>query len=241
MKRTVLAVIGVAALAIAGAPPILSALARPKPPVEIYVPPPPPPPPGPVFLPARTLAEAAAFQAWLERTSSVSPAFVDGPSVAHALKDTTAFEPHALIRGAVAYGAIAALQDPTFVAAVRAAGDSPDNRRLMVGYLIADARYALLFKGSDHAAGLAQQAIGQAGLELYATGRLVKQASYDIQHQAWSKQDVVDRPDRLKLVETQGQQSLPDAADHVLALQRAATGEAPMRISSAALPPPYPP
>ncbi|HEY5290159.1 MAG TPA: hypothetical protein VIJ59_09010, partial [Caulobacteraceae bacterium] len=69
----------------------------------------------------------------------------------------------------------------------------------------------------------------------------LKQASYDIQHQAWSKQDVAGRPGRLKMVETQGQQPLPDATDHVLALQRAATGAQPMGISASAIAPPYSP
>jgi hypothetical protein len=157
------------------------------------------------------------------------------------LKHVTANSPQALIRDAVAYGAVAALQDPAFVAAVRAAGTSPENRRLMAGYLINDARYALLFKGSDRAAGLAQQAIGQAGLKLVATGRQIRQASYDIQHQAWSKEEVSNRPDRLRMVESQGERALPDASDHVDALERETVGAQPMGISAGAVPPPYSP
>ena len=219
------------------------ALARPKQVLEpiIQAPPPPPPPAGPVTLPSRTIADAAAFQAFIERAGSVSPAFANGLAVSQSLRDVTANSPKALIRDAVAYGAIAALQDPGFVAAVRDAGTSPENRRLMVGYLINDARYALLFRGSDRAAALAQQAIGRAGLKLISDGRLVRQASYDIQHQAWSKQDVANRPDRLKLVEMQGEGSLPDAADHVAALQRAETGSQSMGINAGAIQPPYPP
>jgi hypothetical protein len=229
---------GCAAVALCATP---LAVARPKPEPVVEAPPPPPPPAGPVALPARTLADAAAFQAYMERAGSVSPAFANGLSVAGALKNVTANSPQALIRDAVAFGAVAALQDPTFVAAVRAAGTSPENRRLMAGYLINDARYALQFKGADRAAGLAQQAIGQAGLKLVADGRLVRQSSYDIQHQAWSKEEVANRPDRLKMVETQGEQSLPDAADHVDALQRETVGAQPMGISAGAVPPPYSP
>jgi hypothetical protein len=229
---------GCAAVALCATP---LAVARPKPEPVIEAPPPPPPPAGPVALPARTLADAAAFQAYMERAGSVSPAFANGLSVAGALKNVSANSPQALIRDAVAFGAVAALQDPTFVAAVRAAGTSPENRRLMAGYLINDARYALQFKGADRAAGLAQQAIGRAGLKLVADGRLVRQSSYDIQHQAWSKEEVANRPDRLKMVETQGEQSLPDAADHVDALQRETVGAQPMGISAGAIPPPYSP
>ncbi len=232
---------GACATAALVATPIAIARPRPQAQPEIYAPPPPPPPAGPVALPSRTLADAAAFEAYIERAGAVTPAFANGLSVAQALRDVTANSPKALIRDAVAYGAVAALQDPTFVAAVRAAGTSPDNRRLMAGYLINDARYALLFKGADRAAGLAQQAIGQAGLKLVAGGRLVRQASYDIQHQAWSKEEVANRPDRLRMVESQGERSLPDASDHVDAMQRVSTGGQAMGISAGAISPPYSP
>src|SRR5258707_5177387 len=135
-----------------------------------------------------------------------------------------------MIRGAIAYAAIAALQDQQFVAELRAAGNSPDNRRLMAGYLMADPAYALLFKDSDRAAGLAREALGGAGLKLYATGKAVRQASYDIQHQPWSKLDVEARPTRLAAVEAQGRQPPPNAADHVDALQRAIAGGATLPI-----------
>jgi hypothetical protein len=202
---------------------------------------PPPPPAGPVALPARTVAEAAAFQAWLERVGGASPAFTSGVGVAQTLRDAAAYEPHALIRGAIAYAAIAALEDQQFVAELRSAGNSPDNRRLMAGYLMADPAYALLFRSSDRAAGLAREALGGAGLRLYATGKAVRQASYDIQHQPWSKLDVEARPARLAAAEAEGQQPLPNAADHVDALQRVIAGGAPLPINASTLAPPYTP
>jgi hypothetical protein len=229
-----------AAMAALGAPPIMSALARPKP-VIVQAPPPPPPPPGPVALPSHTLADAAAFQAWLERQNALSPAFVDGPSVARALKDVSAQSSSALVRDAVAYGAVAALQDQDWVNEIRKAGDTPENRRLMVQYLIADARYALIFKGADRAAGFAQQAIGAPSLKLFDQGKAVRQASYDIQHQEWSKAEVADRPGRLAMVEQQGKGPLPDAADHVAALQAASTGGAPLPITADPIAAPYTP
>jgi hypothetical protein len=239
--RTWVMIGSAAAIAVLGAPPIFTALARPKQPPIVEAPPPPPPPPGPVALPSRSLADAAAFQAWLERQDALSPAFVDGPSVARALKDVSAQSSPALVRDAVAYGAVAALQDQAWVAEIRKAADTPDNRRLMVGYLIADARYALIFKGADGAAGLAQQAIGAPALKLFDQGKAVRQASYDIQHQEWSKAEVADRPGRLAMVEQQGKGQLPDAADHVAALQAASTGGAPLPLKADPVAAPYPP
>ncbi|HEY2177663.1 MAG TPA: hypothetical protein VGH15_03710 [Caulobacteraceae bacterium] len=235
----VLAVVGLGAAAFVAADPL--AMARPKPAPEIEAPPPPPPPAGPVALPQRTLADAAAFEAWLERVQATSPAFTSGASVALALKNATAYEPRALIRGAVAYAAVAALEDQTFVNEVRAAGNTPENRRLMVGYLMADPGYALLFKGSDGAAGLAREALASGGLKLLAAGKAVKQSAYDIQHQAWSKVEVVNRDGRLKAVEAEGVSPMPEAADHVDALQRAATGGTPLPITAGPARPPYTP
>lgn len=234
----VLAVIGLAGAVVCA--PLAVTVARPKRAAVVEALPPPPPPAGPVALPARTVAEAAAFQAWSERVGGASAAFTSGAGVAQTLKDAAAYEPKALIRGAIAYAAIAALQDQQFVAELRSAGNSPDNRRLMAGYLMADPAYALLFRSSDRAAGLAREALGGAGLRLYATGKAVRQASYDVQHQPWSKLDVEARPARLAAVEAQGQQPMPNAADHIDALQRVIAGGAPS-ISASALAPPYTP
>ena len=226
-------------LAAALATPSAVTLARSKP-----APPPPIPltPAAAVGLPSRALADAAAFQALMEKIEAASPAFGNGPpGVAQTLRDSSAYGPPALVRDAIAYAAVAALQDQTFVAAVRAAGTSPDNRRLMVSYLIADPRYALLVKGADEAAGLAREAIAEAGVKMYVNGKAVRQASYDLQlRAAWSKTDVLDRPARLKAVEAEGLGAPPDAADHVPALQQAASGAAPMTITAPPMAPPHP-
>lgn len=234
-----LAAIGLVAAAV-GTPQAVT-MARPKKAPEVEAPPPPPPPAGPIAMPARTVADAAAFQAYLERVGGASPAFTSGTGVAAMLRDAAAYEPRALIRGAIAYAAIAALQNQQFVAELRSAGNSPENRRLMAGYLMADPAYALLFRGSQGAAGFAREALAGAGLKLYGSGKAVRQASYDIQHQAWSKLDVADRPARLAAVEAAGQQPLPDAADHVVAMQQAVAGVAPLRVSAGDLTPPYTP
>ncbi|HEV7158138.1 MAG TPA: hypothetical protein VGN38_07265 [Caulobacteraceae bacterium] len=204
-------------------------------------PPPPPAPAGPVALPARTLADAAAYQAFMERVGAASPAFTGAANVAQTLKDAAAYEPVALVRDAVAYAAIAALQDQTWVNALREAGNSPENRRLMAGYIMADGRYALMFKGADGAAGLAREALASGAMKLFLTGKAVRQASYDIQHQAWSKADVAARPARLAMVEAEGRSPLPDAPDHIAALQQAETGAAPMGVRADPLASPYTP
>jgi hypothetical protein len=197
--------------------------------------------PSAAGLSPRLLADAAAYQAYLDRATATPANFSNAQSVSVALKTVAAYEVKALIRGAIAYGAVAALDDPTFVASVRTAGASPENRRLILSYLAADPAYALMYKGADGAAGFAQQAIGAAGLQLYAAGKSVKLSAYSIQHQAWSKQDIPDRPGRLNAVEAEGESALQPADDRIPALQRAASGTQPLPISAAPAQPPYTP
>jgi len=219
-----------------------SARSKKQPVVEAPPPPPPPPPAGAVGLPDRLLGDASAYAAYLQRATATSPSgFTSGAAVSQALKEDAAYDPDALIRGAVAYAAVAALQDPTFVAEIRAAGTSPENRQLMVGYIIRDPAYVFMFKGSAAAAGLAKEALGGAGLRLYSAGKAIKQSAYDVQHQTWSKEDVVDRPGRLAAVKASARGPMPAASEQTDILQRAATGAAPLGISAAPASPPYTP
>ena len=196
---------------------------------------------SPVGLPDRLLGDAAAYEAYLMRATATSPAFVNGASVADALKTTAAYEPRVLVRGEIAYGAVAALQDKTFVAEVRAAGNSPENRRLMVGYILQDPRYPFHFKGADGAAGLIKEALGGGGLRLYASGKIVKQSAYDVQHQAWSRDEISNRAGRLAAVEAAAASGIQPAAERVAVLQSAAAGDAPLPLTAPAAAPPYTP
>lgn len=218
------------------------AMARPKPaPVEEVAPPPPPPPAAAAGLPYPMLADAAAYQAWLGKVSSTSPDFKSGAEVAQSLKAGAAYEPKALVRGAIAYAAVAALADQTFVSQLRAAGSTPEYRHQMAGYILYNPVYVFQFKDSDAAAGLARQALGVAGLQLYAAGRTIKLAAYAVQHQAWSKEEVAGRAARLAAVEAAAENPIPPADDQIPALQRAASGVAPLHITAAPSEPPYTP
>ncbi|HXQ13251.1 MAG TPA: hypothetical protein VN814_01360, partial [Caulobacteraceae bacterium] len=151
--RLLLAIAAVGLFATAAASP---AFARPKPPV-IMAPPPPPPMPD-VGLGSRLVDDAAAFETYAAQAGAISPAFTDPQSVADALRIGVAFEPGQLRRGAVAYGAAAALDDSTFVADVRAAGDTPEKRYAIVSRIFADPKNVLAFADARGAAALAKAA-----------------------------------------------------------------------------------
>lgn len=238
-RATILALATVATTFI----PTVQPLARSKKPPQADAPvAPPPAPAGPVGLPDRLLADAASYEAYLMRVTATSPAgFTSGAAVAQALKTAAAYEPRVLVRGEIAYGAVAALQNPTFIAQVRAAGNSPENRKLMVDYIMRDPGYAFRFQGADAAAGLVKEALGGAGLRLYATGKAVKQSAYDVQHQSWSRDEIADRAGRLAAVESAAAQGIEPATERVAILQRAADGSGPLPITAPPAQPPYTP
>ena len=95
---------------------ILTGCSAPAPPPVIT---PPPPPPPAISLSPRVVEQASAYRAYVARATAISPGFADGDSVAQGLKTGEAYEPGQLLRGAIAYGAVVALQDPEYVAGVR--------------------------------------------------------------------------------------------------------------------------
>ena len=214
--------------------------ARPKREPVVEAPPPPPPLP-PVGLADRFLSDAAAYQSYMRQSQTISPAFQDAPGVQQSLRTGVAYEPGQFQRGEVAYAAIAALQDRSFVAAVRAEGATPQGRYAIIARLYADPANVLAFHDAPTAAGLAKQALASDGNRLLALGKQVRKAAYDIQHQPWSKEDVAARDERLqaaKLLST----SPRAAGDTDVAQLRAMVVEDPTAAPPAAPPPsPAPP
>lgn len=209
--------------------------------------PPPPPPPAPVAvippvsLSPRVVEQAAAYRAYVTRASAIAPTFSGGEEVAQGLKTGAAYEPGQLLRGAIAYGAVVALQDPAYVAGVRKFVGDADQRRTVAYEIMKDPAYAVGFEGSASAAGLVMNALGGDGRKLLETGRSVKQAAYDVQHQSWSKAEVPARDSRLALAkQLSATPGLGEVAE-TSRLQLAVTGSAPMGLSPESASPPYTP
>jgi hypothetical protein len=214
---------------------ILAGCAAPPPPA----PPPPPPAPPPLSLSGGVIQNAAAYQAYADKAAAISPDFKSGDDIAQALRFGSSYDPQQLLRGEIAYAAVAALQDPTFVANVRIFAADPGSRQAVTASILADPAYVVAIKGSDSAAGLVTAALLDRGQKLLATGTTVKQAAYDIQHQAWSKEVISNREQRLADAKTGS--ALLSSADDVARLQSAATGVTPLALSGQPAPPPYTP
>lgn len=219
----------------------LAACTTPAPP-----PPPPPPPPAPAIPPGVALStaivqDAAVYSRYMARASTIDANFHDGADVAQALVRGETISPGQLLRGEIAYGAIVALQDPNYVANVRAFAGDPESRQRLAAQLIADPDYAVAFTGSDTAAGLVEAALLAEGRKLFADGTEVRQAAYSVQSQAWSKGPVEDRPGRLANAKSAGLANAVASMDEIASLRAAVVGQSPLPVRAPAARPPYPP
>ena len=225
---------GLTAVAIAFAT-ILASCAEPPPPKPAE-------PPAPaVSLAPSVIEQASAYRYYVDKAAAISPAFVDGQMVAEGLKVAASYEPKQFLKGAIAYGAIVALQDPTFVAGVRQYAGTAAQRQQIAYEIMKDPAYVVGLPGSSSGAGAVIAALGEDGNKFYQAGKTVKQAAYDVQKQSWSKADVVGRDARLSQAKLLG--STPAAGDltQTSRLQQAISGGQPLGVTGTTATPPFTP
>lgn len=152
-----------------------------------------------VSLARDVVAAASAFETYTRTAATVSAGFDNGGSVADALAKGAAYQAEQLDAGMIAYGAIAALQETTFLDGVRAAARETSPEAL-IARLTENPESVIEIDGVGAAAGRAQAALLKRGAPLGVTGRAVKQAAYGVQHQDWSKRPIADGAGRLARV-----------------------------------------
>ena len=169
---------------------------------------------GPSVALARVVVESAqGFADYMQRASATHPAYVDAAGVSRALRAGGVYEAGQLQEGAVAYVALAALQDRAFVSAVGELGRDPQVRPDLAAKLAADPRAVLQTPGANAAALRAAAALGRLGGSLYSSGAAVKQSAYDIQHSPWSKVSVAEPEATLAEIKTRSTVRQALAAD----------------------------
>ena len=156
---------------------------------------------GPVSAQAdrRLESQAAAFESFMRNARGIDATFANPAAVAEGLRIGSGYEPKQLEAGLVAYAALAALQEPKFVAGVRKAAQDKSGKGL-AARLAARPDLAATLPGADAGAARAAAALYRQGEALEASGKRVKKASYDIQRQAWAKVFVPDAKARLTRV-----------------------------------------
>ncbi len=215
-------------------------------PVDSGTPPPPPAPPAPppITLAPSLIQEASAWRGYMMRANAISPDFQSGEQIQISLRTAAAYEPKQFLRGAVAYAAIVALQDPTFVAELRKVAADPAQRIAMRDQLISNPNMATILPGAESAAGLILQALGNEGQRMVINGRAVKQAAYSVQHSAWSKVSVPDREGRLIAAKSLSATPMTGDAADLMLMQQASTGPAAatqLGLTAVSAPPPWSP
>jgi hypothetical protein len=185
-----------------------------------------PAPAGPRLAPVdRDLAaQASAFETFMRHARGIDAQFAGPAEVSQALQTGAAHDPPELESGMIAYAALAALQEPRFVAAVRAERD----RGAFARRLAADPRAALALPGGDQAGARASGALYAQGAALSGEGEKVKRAAYSVQHQAWSKAPVADPAGRLSRVKRISAEGYRPSREDPARLQ-AALSEGPRR------------
>lgn len=141
-------------------------------------------------------AQASAFEAFMRNARAIDDKFPGPAAVTEGLRVGAAYDPKQMEAGMIAYAAVAALQDPKFVAGVRKAGKDGQ----LAKRLAARPDLATALPGADSGAARANAALFRQGEALNASGMRVKKVSYSIQHQAWSQVFVPDAKARLTRV-----------------------------------------
>ena len=152
-----------------------------------------------VSLAQSVVAAASAFEHYTHNAGGISAGFRSGENVASALREGAAYKPDQFEEGMIAYGAIAALQQRDFVEGVRLAAREAGPEAL-AQRLTARPDLVLQIEGVTPAIARAQAALLHQSGPLASAGRAVKQSAYDIQHQNWSKDTIVDSAGRLARV-----------------------------------------
>jgi hypothetical protein len=238
--RLVLATFSAALLASCASPP------PPPPPIPVAVVPPAAPPPPPVALSHNVVEAASAYRIYMRRAAEISANFADGSAVEQSLVSGVAYEPKQLLRGTIAYAALIALQSPQFVAGVRTYAVDPVQRRQLAARLLSDPNYAGALPSAANAAGLISATLAADAAKVHHAGELVRQAAYDVQHQAWSKGDVTGREARLANAKALSAQAVVPPEAEVRLLSAAVNGPdgagiSPLGVSGEAKAPPYTP
>ena len=151
----------------------------------------------PPHLPHRLIEAAQAYADYIRRAAAIDASFKSGPSVAEAVRTGAAYEAHQFQEGAIAYAALTALQEPSFVRGARQLLREGDRGADFAAELAVHPDAALNIRGADLAAARAATALRRQGANLVNAGASVKQAAYTVQHADWSKGQVTDPDGRL--------------------------------------------
>jgi hypothetical protein len=192
-------------------------------------------------LSSTVIQDAADYENYVRVASALPATFADGGQVQTEMQAAETYEPTQLARGAVAYSAVLALQDPTFVATIKDYAKNPEGRAQLVNLIYSNPSYAGQLNGAQSAATLIVTKLTADGDALTKAGAAIKQAAYDVQHQKWSKDAVNNPTGRLALAKELGAKPMTPADGEGAVLLQAAVSGSGLSVTPAttAVQPPY--
>lgn len=218
---------------------------KPAPAAAVVAAPPPAAALPPVALSGPVMQAAGAYRAYMRKASAIGAGFTDGRGVETSLEAAEASEPLALSRGVVAYAAVLALQEPSFVDGVRTYAADPAQRRQVADRLAANPAYAASMPGAAAAAALIARVLAEDAAKVQSAGAKVKQAAYDVQKQKWSTGEIPDRPGRLARAKTLAAATMSatpeEMAELAAAIPSGQAGQTRLAVASAVSTPVSPP
>jgi hypothetical protein len=164
--------------------------------------------------------QAMAFESFMRHGRDIDADFKSSSQVTRSLQTGAGHDAEKLEADMIAYAAMAALQEPSFVEGLRGQAQNSD----LVTLISADPDAVLQLPGASAAAGRASAALQRQGEDLAKTGARVQSASYSVQHAAWSKARVANPRSRLDAVKRVSAAAYQPEAGEAAKLQTALAG-----------------
>ncbi len=175
-------------------------------------------------MPREVIEAASAYVTFIDHAAAIDAHFSDGGAVSSAMTSAESYQADQLAEGAVAYAALIALQEPGFVEGVRQAGRTPEAADVLVRAIEADPAKTAALAGADTAALRVNAVLGYQADQVSESGRKLRQASYDMQHDDWTRQMTTDGPARLAQAKALSSSPLSPTADDIARLFKVAAG-----------------
>jgi hypothetical protein len=144
-----------------------------------------------VALGQRITDDAAAYEEYVRAAAAIDARFTSGEQVQSALGVAESYNVAQLQEGVIAYAAVLALRDQSFVEGVRAQGE-----RGLADRLVASPEQVLSLPGAYEASRDVSNVMRAQAQAVLDAGSAISQAAYTVQRQSWSRGEVAE-PDKV--------------------------------------------
>lgn len=192
-------------------------------------------------MPREVIEAASAYVGFIDHAAAIDAHFADGGAVTTAMATAESYQADQLAEGSVAYAALIALQDARFVSGVRQAAATPEVADALIRGLEADPTKAAAIMGADGAALRINAVLGYQAEQVAESGRKLRQASYDMQRDDWSRQMTPDAPARLAQAKALSSTAATPSADDIAKLFQLAAALRDQTVSAPGAIPGYTP